>query len=91
MAKVEIYTKNWCPFCARAKADLEQKGVNYEEIDVTTDSVRELEMVNRSRRHTVPQIFVDDYHLGGSDDLRIAEENGQLDRLLSEPGQGEAA
>ena len=54
MAKVEIYSKNWCPYCARAKDHLDRKGVRYEEIDVTTDSIRELEMVNRSTRHTVP-------------------------------------
>ena len=83
MAKVEIYTKSWCPFCARAKEHLDRKGVPYVEIDVTTDSTRELEMVNRSARHTVPQIFIDDYHLGGSDDLVRAENNGHLDWLLS--------
>ncbi len=83
MAKVEIYTKSWCPFCARAKEHLDRKGVPYVEIDVTTDSTRELEMVNRSARHTVPQIFIDNYHLGGSDDLVRAENNGRLDWLLS--------
>ena len=83
MAKVEIYTKSWCPYCARAKADLDDKGVRYEEIDVTTDSLRELEMVNRSERLTVPQIFIDDYHVGGSDDLRAAAASGHLDRLLA--------
>ena len=91
MAKVEIYTKSWCPFCAHAKADLEQKGVSYEEIDVTTNAVRELEMVNRSGRHTVPQIFINDHHLGGSDDLRAAELNGQLDVMLAEPVEDQAA
>ncbi len=91
MAKVEIYTKSWCPFCARAKDHLDRKGVNYEEIDVTSDSVRELEMVNRSARHTVPQIFIDGYHLGGSDDLLAAEISGHLDRLLSAEAEGEAA
>ena len=83
MAKVEIYTKSWCPYSVRAKAFLDRKGVNYREIDVTTDSVKELEMVIRSERHTVPQIFIDDYHLGGSDDLLAADKSGQLDRLLS--------
>lgn len=91
MAKVEIYTKSWCPFCARAKADLERKGVSYEEIDVTTDLVRESEMVNRSSRHTVPQIFIDDRHLGGSDDLRAAETSGQLDQMLAGSVPSEAA
>ncbi len=91
MAKVEIYTKSWCPFSARAKDHLDRKGVSYQEIDVTTDSVRELEMVNRSRRQTVPQIFIDGYHLGGSDDLLAAEASGLLDRLLAGQTSGEAA
>ncbi len=91
MAKVEIYTKSWCPFCAPAKDHLDRKGVSYEEIDVTSDSVRELEMVNRSARHTVPQIFIDGYHLGGSDDLLTAEISGQLDRLLSGQTEADAA
>ena len=83
MAKVEIYTKSWCPYCARAKKQLDHKGVNYEEIDVTTNSIKELEIVNRSARRTVPQIFIDAYHLGGSDDLAAAETSGFLDRLLA--------
>ncbi len=83
MPKVEIYTKSWCPFCNRAKELLDRRGVHYREIDITTDSMKELEMVIRSERHNVPQIFIDDYHLGGSDDLRAADNSGQLDRLLS--------
>ena len=83
MAKVEIYTKSWCSFSSRAKDHLDRKAVSYEEIDVTTNSIRELEMVNRSARHTVPQIFIDGYHLGGSDDLLAAEISGRLDRRLS--------
>ena len=91
MAKVEIYSKSWCPFCARAKELLDRKGVSYEEIDVTTDSVRELEMVIRSGRHTVPQIFIDDHHLGGSDDLLAADNSSLLDQLLSGQIEGQAA
>ncbi len=91
MPKVEIYTKSWCPYCARAKDQLDIKGVRYEEIDVTTDSFREMEMVNRSSRHTVPQIFIDDHHLGGSDDLLAAEASGRLDDLLYGEVQGKAA
>ena len=83
MPEVEIYTKSWCPFCARTKGLLDRKEVHYREIDVTTDSMKELEMVIRSERHTVPQIFIDDYHLGGSDDLLAADRSGPLDRLLS--------
>ena len=91
MPKVEIYTKSWCPHSARAKDHLDFKGVRYEEIDVTTDTVREMEMVNRSARHTVPQIFIDDHHLGGSDDLFAAEVSGRLDELLYGQDQREAA
>ena len=90
MANVEIYTKSWCPFCARAKEHLNRKGVAFREIDVTTDSQRESEMVRRSERYTVPQIFVDDRHVGGSDDLVAADNSGLLDRLLG-PTEGEAA
>ena len=91
MPKVEIYTKSWCPFSTRAKAHLDFKGVLYEEIDVTTDSIREQEMVNRSARTSVPQIFIDGQHIGGSDDLLAAEANGRLDELLFGQEQGEAA
>lgn len=91
MAKVEIYTKSWCPYSVLAKELLDQKAVNYEEIDVTSNSVRELEMINRSQRTSVPQIFVNGIHLGGSDDLVVAERDGNLDRLLCLPTAGEAA
>ena len=91
MTKVEIYTKNWCPYCARAKDHLDRKGVSYEEIDVTTDSGRELEMIDRSERHTVPQIFIGGKHLGGSDELLVAENNGYLDWLLSGQVEGKVA
>lgn len=83
MPNVEIFTKDWCGYSARAKADLDRNGIPYEEIDVTTDAVRESEMVRRSGRHTVPQIFIDGQHVGGSDDLRAAEDSGLLDDLLS--------
>ena len=82
MPRTEIYTKSWCPFCARAKEDLERLGIEFEEIDVTTDTRRELEMQRRAQRHTVPQIFVGGRHLGGSDDLRAAARNGELDDLI---------
>jgi len=91
MAKVEIYTKSWCGFSARAKDHLDRKGVSYAEIDVTDDAVREMEMIKRSHRHTVPQIFIDGYHLGGSDDLLAAESSGLLDQLLAVQTEGEAA
>ncbi len=91
MAKVEIYTKSWCPYSTRAKALLDRKSVSYEEIDVTDDSFKESEMVERSSRQTVPQIFIDGYHLGGSDDLVAADMSGRLDRLLAGQTEEETA
>ncbi len=91
MAKVEIYSKSWCPYSVRAKELLDRKGVSYDEIDITTDSIKELEMVIRSDRHTVPQIFIDDHHVGGSDELHAADRTGELDSLLSGQVRGEAA
>jgi glutaredoxin 3 len=88
MTRIEIYTKSWCPFCARAKAQLDARGVAYEEIDITTDTVRELEMRGRAGRTSVPQIFIDGAHLGGSDDLMAAEHSGELDVLLAGTEQG---
>lgn len=83
MPNIEIYTKDWCPYCARAKQDLDAMGVLYREIDVTADPVGEAQMISRAQRSSVPQIFVDGYHLGGSDDLEAAERSGLLDRLLA--------
>jgi len=91
MAKVEIYTKSWCPYSTRAKDLLDRKGVSYEEIDVTDDSFKESEMVERSSRQTVPQIFIDGDHIGGSDDLLIADMSDRLNRLLSGQTKGEPA
>ncbi len=91
MPKEEIYTKSWCRYSAHAKAHLDFKGVRYEEIDVTTDSIREMEMVNRSGRHPVLQIFIDGHHVGGSDDLLAAEVSGRLDDLLYYREQGATA
>ena len=91
MAKVEIYTKSWCPYSTRAKALLDRKSVSYEEIDVTDDSFKESEMVERSSRQTVPQIFIDGDHIGGSDDLLVADMSGRLDRLLSGQSKGPTA
>jgi glutaredoxin 3 len=86
MANVEIYTKDWCPYSIRARDLLDAKGVAYREIDVTDDKALELEMIQRAGRLTVPQVFIDDYHVGGSDDLATTDQSGNLDRLLA--GQG---
>lgn len=84
MPRVEIYTKFLCPYCTRAKRLLDDKNVVYEEYDIGADSVRRAEMMQRSHgRHTVPQIFIDGRHIGGSDDLAGMDRNGQLDPLLA--------
>ena len=83
MTKVQIYTTNWCPYCSAAKALLEQKGVTYDEIDVTDPQLRADMMQRAHGRRTVPQIFVGDTHVGGYDDLAALERRGQLDPLLA--------
>ncbi len=84
MAKVEIYTKAFCSYCVRAKHLLDSKGVEYEEYDLTFGGPRRAEMVQRANgRTTVPQIFIDDRHIGGSDDLVALERQGGLDPLLA--------
>jgi glutaredoxin 3 len=83
MAKVEIYTKAFCGYCFRAKRLLDGKGVEYEEYDITMGGPKRAEMIDRAHgRTTVPQIFIDDAHIGGSDDLAEAERSGKLDTLL---------
>lgn len=88
MAKVEIYTNPMCPYCWRAKRLLGSKGVQFEEIDIWQEPSRREEMIRRAKgRYTVPQIFIDDRHIGGSDDLYALDRAGGLDPLL---GTGEA-
>ena len=83
MAKVEIYTRVFCGYCTRAKRLLEAKGVDYEEIDITMNAQRRSEMIQRAGgRMTVPQIFIDDTPIGGSDDLHALDARGRLDPLL---------
>ena len=84
MAEVVVYTKRWCWYCTRAESLLRSKGVAFVEIDVTGDPAREAEMVRRARgRRTVPQIFIDGRHVGGSDDLQELDRRGALDPLLA--------
>ena len=59
MNKIEIYSKDWCPFCSKAKSLLQSKQLDYAEVDITSDLAREHEMIERSGRRTVPQIFID--------------------------------
>jgi len=82
MKDVKIYTTPYCPYCLRAKRLLEQKGVAYQEIDVAGDDEARQRLSERTGRRTVPQIFVGDHHVGGSDDLHVLEQEGKLDALL---------
>ena len=83
MARVEIYTKAFCPYCSRAMRLLADKGADVEEIDITMGGARRAEMLARAGgRATVPQIFVGDRHVGGSDDLAALDRAGELDALL---------
>ncbi|WP_020694234.1 glutaredoxin 3 [Reyranella massiliensis] len=86
MAKIEIYTTPFCGYCARAKGLLDRKGAAYEEMDVMMDDKKRSEMRERSRRTTVPQIFINGEHVGGSDELAALESAGKLDALLAQPG-----
>jgi len=84
MAHVEIYTKAFCGYCARAKALLDSKGVAFEEYDITIGGPKRAEMLERSNGgSTVPQIFIDGTHIGGSDDLSALDRAGKLDLMLS--------
>jgi glutaredoxin 3 len=82
MSKVVVYSTLLCPYCHRAKALLRKKGVHFTEIDVGMDRDKREEMEARAHRHTVPQIFVDDQHIGGCDDLHELDAQGKLDTLL---------
>lgn len=83
MANVEIYTKAWCGYCARAKALLTDKGVAFEEYDISMGGPKRDEMQKRAPgQATVPQIFIDGKHIGGSDDLSALNRDGKLDALL---------
>jgi glutaredoxin 3 len=84
MARVEIYTKFLCPYCSRAKRLLGDKQVEYEEYEISGNVEKRNEMIQRANgRTTVPQIFIDDRHIGGSDDLAALEAGAKLDALLA--------
>ena len=79
MAQIEIYTTMFCPYCARARALLERKGVDYTEIDIIEEPTRRDEMIRRAGgRTTVPQIFIDNEHIGGCDDMVALDRKGLL-------------
>ncbi len=84
MKNVEIYTSPFCGFCHAAKRLLTQKGVSFSEVDVIANPDRKAEMIQRANGgRTVPQIFIGDTHVGGSDDLHALERTGKLDALLA--------
>lgn len=85
MPVVVLYTTAHCPYCVRARRLLDGKGVRYNEVRVDQDPSRRAEMETRSGRTSVPQIFIDDYHVGGFDDLAELDMEDRLDPLL---GQG---
>lgn len=84
MAHVKIYTTDYCPFCHRAKALLENKGIEYEEISVQHDPSLRAEMEKLSGRRTVPQIFINGKSIGGCDDLYALDAKDNLDNLLQD-------
>ncbi|KGJ04318.1 glutaredoxin 3 [Paracoccus halophilus] len=84
MARVEIYTTPTCPYCLAAKSLLTRKGVSFEETDVSRDPQIRIAMTERAGgRRSVPQIFIDGQHIGGSDELHALEHEGKLDGLLA--------
>ena len=83
VSEVVIYTTRWCPFCIRAKALLDQKGVSYHEIPVDGDPAKRQQMAERAGRTSVPQIWIGERHIGGCDQLYGLERSGGLDLLLA--------
>lgn len=82
MAQVTIYTTKVCPYCVRAKQLLERKGIEYQEISAEDEAVRETMITKAGGRRTVPQIFINNHHVGGCDDLYALDKAGKLDGML---------
>lgn len=80
---IEMYVNSWCPYCEFARTLLRRKGATFAEISVEEHPERRAEMIQRSGRHTVPQIFIGERHIGGADDLYELEDTGALDVLLA--------
>jgi glutaredoxin 3 len=78
-----MYATSWCGYCGRARRLLQSKGVAFEEIDIETEHGARAQMIARSGRHTVPQIFIGETHVGGSAELLELEASGRLDSLLT--------
>lgn len=85
-SRVVMYSTRWCPFCLFARRLLKKKGVDVEERRIDKDPALGREMVERTRRETVPQIFVGDFHVGGFDDLQTLDQTGELDQRLFPEG-----
>ncbi|WHA42841.1 glutaredoxin 3 [Agrobacterium larrymoorei] len=83
MASVTIYTRDFCGYCARAKALLESKNVDFTEYNATENPDYRQEMMDKSGRNTFPQIFIGEEHVGGCDDLHALDRDGKLDQLLA--------
>jgi glutaredoxin 3 len=81
-AAIVMYATDWCPYCERARSLLRAKGAPFEEFDIDALPEKRAEMLTRSGRRTVPQIFIGERHVGGSDDLHALEAAGELDALL---------
>jgi glutaredoxin 3 len=87
VAKVIVYSQPFCGYCSAAKRLLDRKGVEYTEIDVMLDPGKRAEMIERSGRQTVPQIFFGERHIGGFDELNALDRSGGLDQLLAAESQ----
>jgi glutaredoxin 3 len=81
-APVTLYLSEWCPYCQRARGLLTKKKVIFNEINIEDDAKFREEMITRSNRSTVPQVFIGDRHVGGCDDLFELDRSGELDRLI---------
>lgn len=82
MKNITIYTTKICPYCVRAKSLMDRKGLKYEEINVESQDMRDKMIEKAGGARTVPQIFIGDMHVGGSDDLYQLEKDGKLDEIL---------
>ncbi len=91
MAEITMYGTSWCGFCSMARRLLTQKGATWQEIDVDAEPGRREEMMERSGRRTVPQIWIGERHVGGFDDLSALASSGELDRLLASKPEAEGA
>lgn len=83
MARIEVYTQSWCPYCSRVVSLLTKKGVAFQEIDAPHGSAERQDATQRSGRTTMPQVFIDGRHVGGCDDLVALDRAGKLDPMLT--------